>query len=149
MWLASEQGLYRSTDAGKMFSVASDESLVINSIVLHPDRPDRIILGVEGDGVYVSEDRGRTLRRSSDGLHNLRITAIAADPFEKDRIYASVVFGGNASGIYRSDDAGATWTKWSRGLLPEVSAVAPCSAGSAWSAGNEASAEAASARVRS
>ncbi|MEA2462922.1 MAG: hypothetical protein QOJ98_669, partial [Acidobacteriota bacterium] len=56
----------------------------------------------------------------SDGLHNLRITNIAPDPFKKNRVYASVVFGGNASGIYRSDDAGKTWAKASKVSLPEV-----------------------------
>ncbi len=98
----------------------SDEGLVINSVVLHPQRPDRIILGIEGDGVYVSNDRGQTFQRTSAGLHNLRITTVVADPFEKDRVYASVVFGGAASGIYRSDDAGRTWAKASHTALPEV-----------------------------
>jgi photosystem II stability/assembly factor-like uncharacterized protein len=94
--------------------------LVINRIVVHPKRPDRIILGVEGDGVYVSNDRGATYQRSSKGLNNLRITTIAADPLTKNRVYAAVAFGGAASGIYRSDDSGRTWEKISRSALPEV-----------------------------
>jgi photosystem II stability/assembly factor-like uncharacterized protein len=35
-------------------------------------------------------------------------------------VYAAVVFGGAASGIYRSDDAGKTWEKTSTTSLPEV-----------------------------
>jgi photosystem II stability/assembly factor-like uncharacterized protein len=120
VYAGSVAGLYRSDDNGKSWYVVSDENLVVNSIVLHPQRAQRIILAVEGDGVYVSNDRGKTFERSSDGLHNLRITAIAPDPFAKNRVYASVVFGGAASGIYRSDDAGKTWTRASRALLPEV-----------------------------
>ena len=120
VYAGSVAGLYRSDDKGKSWYVVSDEGLVINSIVLHPQRPQRIVLGVEGDGVYVSNDRGQTYQRTSDGLHNLRITTIAPDPFEKNRVYAAVVFGGAASGIYRSDDAGATWAKASRTALPEV-----------------------------
>lgn len=120
VYAGSVAGLYRSTDGGKMFAPITDESLVINSVVLHPQRPDRIILAIEGDGVYVSQDRGTTFTRSSLGLHNLRITTLAPDPFVKDRVYAAVVFGGAASGIYRSDDAGKTWEKASRTALPEV-----------------------------
>jgi len=120
VYAGSVAGLYRSEDAGKSWYVVSDEGLVVNSIVLHPQRPQRIVLGIEGDGVYTSNDRGRTFERSSGGLHNLRITAVAPDPFEKNRVYAAVAFGGQASGIYRSDDAGKTWAKSSRTLLPEL-----------------------------
>ncbi|HYC61048.1 MAG TPA: YCF48-related protein [Thermoanaerobaculia bacterium] len=120
VYAGSVAGLYRSDDKGKSWYVLSDEGLVINSIVLHPQRPQRIVLGIEGDGVYVSNDRGQSFQRTSDGLHNLRITTVAPDPFVKDRVYAAVVFGGAASGIYRSDDAGRTWEKASRTALPEV-----------------------------
>ncbi|HYK03721.1 MAG TPA: hypothetical protein VE974_18325 [Thermoanaerobaculia bacterium] len=120
IYAGSVAGLYRTEDHGKSWYVMSDESLVINSVVLHPQRPQRIVLGIEGDGVYLSNDRGKTFQRTSDGLHNLRITNIAPDPFRKNRVYASVVFGGNASGIYRSDDAGKTWEKASKIALPEV-----------------------------
>jgi len=120
VYAGSVAGLYRSDDKGKSWYVLSDEGLVINTIVLHPQRPQRIVVGIEGDGVYVSNDRGQSFQRTSDGLHNLRITTIAPDPFVKDRVYAAVVFGGANSGIYRSDDAGRTWEKASRTALPEV-----------------------------
>src|SRR5205085_4865690 len=119
-YAGSVGGLYRSDDRGKSWYVVSDEGLVVNTIVLHPQRPDRIILGVEGDGVYVSDDRGKTFTRASSGLYNVRVTSIVADPSVKDRVYASVVFGGEASGVYRSNDGGATWEKASTTKLPEV-----------------------------
>src|SRR5205085_9856523 len=83
-----------------------------------------IVLAVEGDGVYVSSDHRKTYERSRDGLPNLRITTIEADPFQKGRVYASVVFGGAASGIYHSDDSGMTWQRSSKSALPEVLTVA-------------------------
>lgn len=120
VYAGSVAGLYRSDDNGKSWYVVSEENLVVNSVVLHPQKPQRIVLGIEGDGVYVSNDRGRTFQRASDGLHNLRITTIAPDPFAKNRVFAAVAFGGTASGIYRSEDAGKTWARASRTPLPEV-----------------------------
>jgi photosystem II stability/assembly factor-like uncharacterized protein len=120
VFAGSVAGLYRTADGGKSWTLATDESLVINSIVLHPKRPNRVILGIEGDGVYVSNDGAKTFTRRSDGLRNVQITTIAADPLVKNRVYAAVVFGGASSGIYRSDDAGARWSRLSTTKLPEV-----------------------------
>ena len=120
IWAGSVAGLYRSDDGGTNWSRISDDRLVVSSIVLHPDRPQRVILGVEGDGVYVSNDRGATFERMSAGLANLRIATIAADPFHEQRVYAAVVSGGSASGIYRSDDGGDSWARASHTPLPDV-----------------------------
>jgi photosystem II stability/assembly factor-like uncharacterized protein len=74
--------------------------------------------------VYVSNDRGKTFKRSSEGLYNVRVTTMAPDPFERNRVYAAVVFGGASSGIYRSNDAGRSWERASKGQLPEVLSLA-------------------------
>ena len=79
-----------------------------------------MILGVEGDGVYVSNDNAKTFTRSCDGLRNLTITSIAADAAQPKNVYAAVAFGGSSSGIYRSTDAGATWKKLPTNDLPQV-----------------------------
>jgi photosystem II stability/assembly factor-like uncharacterized protein len=120
LYAGSVAGLYRSVDSGKNWKLTSDEGLVIRRIGLHPDRPNRVILGTEGDGVYVSQDGGQSFTRSSEGLRNLRVTTIVPDPSEKGRIYSAVVFGGAASGIYRSDDGGKGWTRINSTKLPEV-----------------------------
>lgn len=124
IYAGSVAGLYRSEDAGRSWYPVSNQEMVVNTIVLHPQRPDRVILGIEGDGVYVSNDRAKTFTRVSEGLHNLRITAIVPDPATKDAVYASVAFGGNASGIYKSDDAGRNWARVSTTRLPEVLSIA-------------------------
>ena len=113
-------GLYRSDDAGKNWFRISSEDLVINTIALDAQRPQRIVLGVEGDGIYVSDDAGKTFTRSCDGLRNLTVTSIAADPAATKHVYAAVAFGGVSSGIYESADAGLTWKKISATPLPSV-----------------------------
>ena len=120
VYAGSVAGLYRSDDNGASWYTVSDEEMVINSVVLHPQRPNRIILGIEGDGVYVSNDRAKSFQRMSEGLHNLRITAVVADPRKKDRVYAAVGNGGAASGVYQSDDAGRAWKRVSVTKLPEI-----------------------------
>jgi photosystem II stability/assembly factor-like uncharacterized protein len=120
VYAASVAGLYRSTDAGKIFSRISDDTLVINALALHPDRPGRIVLGTEGDGVYVSNDGGKTFERSSLGLYNVRVASVVPDPDIQGKVYSVVYFGGNASGIYVSSDGGEEWDKLSRTKLPEI-----------------------------
>lgn len=113
-------GLYRSDDSGKTWYLVSDEELVVNTIALDPQRPERIILGVEGDGVYLSTDHGKTFSRSCKGLRNLTVTSVAVDPEASKRVYAAVAFGGVSSGIYQSEDAGRSWKKISTTKLPPV-----------------------------
>ena len=120
LYAGSVAGLYRSEDGGKTWYLVSDEGLVVNTIALHPQRPNRVILGVEGDGVYISEDAGRQFTRACEGLRNLTITTIAADPRQPKQVYAAVAFGGASTGIYRSDDAGASWARVSATALPQV-----------------------------
>ena len=120
LYAGSVAGLYRSTDGGVKWSRVSPDTFVITGIALHRERPDRIVLSTEGDGVYVSRDRGATWARSSAGLHNVRVANVTPDPAVEQRIYATVFFGGASSGVYVSGDAGATWEKLNRTPLPEV-----------------------------
>lgn len=116
----SVAGLYRSEDKGASWSRISDDRMVINSIVVTAERPDRIILGTEGDGVYTSSDGGKTFSRTSEGLHNVRVAAVTPDPLVPGRLYAAVIFGNTASGVYESRDGGESWARLSTDALPEV-----------------------------
>ncbi|HVT45824.1 MAG TPA: YCF48-related protein [Thermoanaerobaculia bacterium] len=120
VYAGSVAGLYRSADNGKKFELMTDENLVITAVGLHPERPDRIILGTEGDGVYVSHDRGKTFTRSSKGLYNVKVTAIEADPENRGTAFAAVHFGGSASGFYGSTDGGERWERLNKDRLPEI-----------------------------
>lgn len=98
--------------------------LCLHSIVPWPGEPDRLALGISAAGVWLTDDAGATWSRGNAGLvpryvpdeargestdlcvHSLR--RAAADPA---RIFMQ--FHG---GVYRSDDAGRTWSDIAAGL---------------------------------
>ena len=120
VYAGSVAGLYRTEDGGKSWKRITDPAMVVNAIGIAPKRPDRIVLWTEGDGFYVSNDRGATFTRSSDGLRDVRATSIVADPDVSGRVYAAVVHGNAASGVWESADAGERWTRLSETQLPEI-----------------------------
>lgn len=71
-------------------------------------------------GVFRSTDGGATMTQVSvgngaaTGLPSGRFFDLVGDPTDPDRLFTGSVFSdlqGGLNGIYRSDDAGATWTK--------------------------------------
>lgn len=138
VYAGSVAGLYLTEDGGTSWKRITDDTKVVNAIGITPERPSRIVLATEGDGVYVSNDRGATFARSSDGLRNVRATAIVADPEVSGRIYAAVVHGNAASGIHVSSDAGRRWTRLSETQIPEIlTLVVQTGAGARFVAGTE------------
>src|SRR5215212_10775526 len=81
---------------------------VVDTLTL--DRDGRLwaaCWGLWGGGVIaVSDDRGKTWTRRDAGLEDYSVRAIAVDPRDAD----FVVVGG-LTGVYRSTDAGANWTR--------------------------------------
>jgi photosystem II stability/assembly factor-like uncharacterized protein len=63
---------------------------------------DRLIAGIEVGGVHVSEDGGETWTERREGLHDDVHHVLVADGYW-------VVSTGD--GLYRTDDAGRTWTR--------------------------------------
>lgn len=111
--------VYRSTDGGQTFTACSGlEELPsrddwtffhdpfraghVHGFALHPERPDRLIAGVEQGALVRSTDGGETWNESLAGGD---IHRVAVDPDDPDRVYAAT-----GSGMHRSDDGGETWT---------------------------------------
>jgi photosystem II stability/assembly factor-like uncharacterized protein len=99
-------GLHVSTDGGVTWKRVGDPALSIQAIAWHPKRPDRIFLGTEGSGVWVSSDDAATFRPSSEGMTNTRVSALAA--FGTDLLVA-LSHAGPISGIHASHDQGRTF----------------------------------------
>lgn len=89
-----------------------------------PDEPDTIYAGVEPAALFRSDDRGATwsLVRSlwdhphrpqwQPGFGGLGLHTILVDPRDPAHLLVAI----SAGGVYRSDDAGATWTARNAGV---------------------------------
>src|SRR5215469_410585 len=123
-------GVYKSTDGGiTWIHLGLNETHHIGRIVVHPTNPDIVYVAAQGDlwgpnkerGVYMSTDGGATWEQTLAIDADTGVNDIAIDPQSPNILYATAyqrrrtVFGfsggGPGSGIYRSTDGGAHWTK--------------------------------------
>lgn len=87
----------------------------IFSVVVSQAKPARVIAATEDHGLVLSDDKGATWR----ALPTPAKAAIAAfHPQNPDIIYGAFW----ADGVWKSTDAGATWTKTSQGIGAKLSA---------------------------
>ncbi len=88
----------------------------VNVIAVHPLDPDIILIGYSQGGIYRTNNSGIDWKPVFDDKVSLSISHIAFDPHNPDRVFATtgdVNISGYpflGSGIYRSDDAGLTWS---------------------------------------
>jgi photosystem II stability/assembly factor-like uncharacterized protein len=128
-------GVYKSTDAGKTWKrMGLERSEHIQNIVVDPR--DSAVVYVSAIGPLWSAGGDRGLYKSTDGGHSWKpsltisadtgVTDLAMDPKNPDVLYAAayqrrravgqLVGGGPESGLYKSTNAGRSWTKLTKGL---------------------------------
>ncbi|MFN5422671.1 MAG: WD40/YVTN/BNR-like repeat-containing protein [bacterium] len=136
-------GVYRSTDAGKTWShLGLELTRHISSIRIHPTNPDVVYVAAQGAlygpskerGIYKSMDGGKTWNQVlyvdensgcadlSMDMNNPRI--LYASMWDHRRLPWAIQSGGKGSGLYKSTDAGQTWTKIEQGLPDELGKMA-------------------------
>ena len=87
----------------------------ISSLVIHPTQHTTLYIGGRA-GVQKSMDGGQTWQAMNAGLATLNIRTLVMSPSEPQLLYA----GTNGSGLYRSTDGAAAWTK-----VPLTAGAAP------------------------
>jgi len=131
-------GVYKSTDGGKSWSnVGLKASYHIGRILIDPRKSEVVYVSALGNlwaaggdrGVYKSTDGGKTWGQSLKGDEWTGAYDLAFDPRNPDVLYATTyqrarrqwgfIDGGPGSAIWKSVDAGATWSKLTRGLPTE------------------------------
>lgn len=78
----------------------------IRALASHPDRPGRLFASLEGGGLDLSDDGGRTWAAASGGLPLAQVTALAIAAGTPDTVYAALA----GDGLWRSENAGNSWS---------------------------------------
>ena len=138
LWSAGgERGLYKTTDGGKTWKpvIQISENTGVTDVVIDPSNPDTmyaaawqrrrhfytLINGGPESALYKSTDGGNTWAKVRSGLPpgDLGRIGLTVSPANPNVVYAVVEASGNLSGIFRSNDRGATWERMnSRVALP-------------------------------
>ena len=128
-------GVYRSLDGGRTWKAAGlADTRHVARVIIHPSKPDTVYVAAVGHlwgsnserGVFKTSDGGQTWKKILFVDDNTGATDLVMDPQNPETLFAAMYQrqrkawgfngGGPGSGIYRSRDGGATWTKLSNGL---------------------------------
>lgn len=128
-------GIYRSMDGGSTWeNMGLPNSNHISKIDVHPDNADVIRVAAQGPlwypggdrGFYLSEDGGKTWKKTLGDEQYTGVTDFAVDPRDPNRIYAATwqhhrtvaawMGGGPKSRIHLSTDGGRSWQLLRNGL---------------------------------
>jgi hypothetical protein len=126
VYAATVAGLHRSDDGGATWSRVSRESLVVTALEVNR-RSGRLLVGTEGEGVFYSDDGGRTLQSGSRGLTESRVSEIVTDPNEPRRVFFFRSFAGDETGVWEA--FGREVRKVSKDPLPPSASLAALGAG--------------------
>lgn len=132
LWSAGgERGLYKTTDGGKTWKavISISENTGVTDVVIDPVNPDTmyaaswqrrrhfftLINGGPESAAYKSTDGGNTWSKLRSGIPpgDLGRIGLAISPVNTNVVYATIEASGNLSGIFRSNDRGATWERTS------------------------------------
>ncbi|MBT8210535.1 MAG: glycosyl hydrolase, partial [Eudoraea sp.] len=123
-------GMLKSTDKGMTWQhMGLSDSHHIGRILINPQNPDEVVVGVTGHlyspnkerGIYKTVDGGKTWIKTlfineetgiidvSHAPNNFNLLIAAA--WEKDRKAWNFTGNGEGSGLYKSTDGGDSWTK--------------------------------------
>jgi uncharacterized Ntn-hydrolase superfamily protein/photosystem II stability/assembly factor-like uncharacterized protein len=141
--LHSGDGLYKSTDGGRSWThLGLEATEVISRIQIDPKSPDTVYVAAQGAlyapstarGVYRTSDGGKSWERVFFAGETAGVADLSMDPADPHVLYAAVwdhqrhpwalrEFG-PASGIYKSSDGGASWTRLEEGLPKTIGKIA-------------------------
>ena len=134
--LATGDGMYKSTDAGKTWThLGLRDTQQIAQVVVDPKNADRVFVAALGHpygpnterGIFRSVNGGTTFERVLYKDENTGGVDVQIDPSNPDVVYASLWqarqgpwengdFRGPNSGLFKSTDGGTTWRQLSAGL---------------------------------
>lgn len=130
LFAATDNGAYRSTDAGQSWTpvptfsaqtafapkvfdgIEAPSAALTPAVAVCPANPNIVYLTQWGGGVYRSGDGGATWQPRNAGLGDLWIYALAVHPSNCDVVYVAA----NERGVWQTTDGGASWSARNSGL---------------------------------
>ena len=91
----------------------------LECVAVHPDAPDRVLVGTFDAGLHRSENGGGDFERVGRDTIGEHVTSLAVDPQRRKTVWA----GTEPSAVYRSTDGGDSWER-REGLTDLPSAAA-------------------------
>jgi photosystem II stability/assembly factor-like uncharacterized protein len=114
IYMGSTDGwLYESLDSGvswrRLSKLDTSDDLIVDHILMDPTDPSHLYVGAwtlghPDGGVWISHDAGRSWK-GSEGMRGQSIRAMVLAPTDPRVLYA-----GTMVGVFRSSDAGGSWT---------------------------------------
>jgi photosystem II stability/assembly factor-like uncharacterized protein len=114
LYAATDQGVFRSTDAGISWSRCSESKGIISVLVLQDGRT--VLAGTSVGSVLRSVDGGDHWIAVSHGIPGVRVSILASRPAGP-----TIVYAGTDDGFAVSSDAGLTWEPRNIGLVATTS----------------------------
>jgi len=128
-------GVYKTMDGGKTWQhLGLADTHHIGRVVVHPRNPDVVYVAALGHlwgpnrerGLYKTTDGGKTWANTKFIDEDTGFVDVAMDPESPETLYAASYQrrrtgfgyngGGPGSGLWKTTDGGATWTKLTKGL---------------------------------
>ena len=112
VFAGTTEGFWRSEKGGDADSwmVTTSRQLEINSIAVHPSRPEMVYIGTNNYGIMVSNDGGKSFTPMNSGYSGRFANAILADRETQGRVYASTINTATGGGFFFvSNDNGSSW----------------------------------------
>jgi photosystem II stability/assembly factor-like uncharacterized protein len=140
--LATGDGMYRSSDAGKTWThLGLRDTEMIGYVDVDPKNADRVFVAALGHpygpnaerGIFRSTNGGQTFEKVLYKDEYTSANDVRIDPSDPNIVYAALWqqqqsfiegqgFGAATGGIYKSTDGGTTWTQLTNGLSNVIEA---------------------------
>ncbi|MBT3374888.1 MAG: hypothetical protein HN742_08110 [Lentisphaerae bacterium] len=112
LFVAGNHGLHRSDDAGTTFvriGRGLPEKALVYGLALNAKSVNIVYVALGKDGVWWSQDGGRTFTPRGEGLYKRDWRRLAISPVDPDVLYVGAQCTGGTGRVGCSRDGGASW----------------------------------------
>ncbi|MFQ5628938.1 MAG: WD40/YVTN/BNR-like repeat-containing protein [bacterium] len=112
VFAGTEGGLFVSADGANSWSLASAKDMAVLDLQQGVSDPKVWLAGTQEEGVLLSNDNGKSWRKTNGLISRASIYSVSIDPFNTQNMAA----GGWDTGVFTSRDGGESWQQHKSGL---------------------------------